>query len=423
MPIYILDPSDPWGPRGAAIWALREALKDLGQNLQKSGVDLILRKGDPLTVLRKLMKETGATRLVFSRLYEPYARERDKKIEEKLATLLEVESFKGSLLFEPWEIQTKTGGPYKVYSPFAKACFAKAVLPPLPAPKKMSGIEGLDTEPLNRLLPEKAWMKKMAAHWDLGESVAQKKMQAFREEGLSSYQSKRDRPDFDGTSRLSPFLHFGLLSPRWVWHIAKAAIPTSETFLRQLLWREFSFHLLYHFPDLPEKPLQSAFEKMPWRKDEAGFAAWKQGRTGYPIVDAGMRQLWQTGWMHNRVRMIVASFLVKDLLLPWQAGQMWFWETLLDADLANNAASWQWVAGCGADAAPYFRVFNPVLQGKKFDPDGAYVRRYVIELKDIKGPLVHEPWRRDVKTYSRPIVNHASARVQALAALKKTKKP
>ncbi len=404
MAVFIRDPNDPWGPGKVACRALEEALSGLKQGLERLGVSLTVKKGKPLVILKKLALESGADLLVFNRLYEPYARRRDAEIEEKLG--VPVKSFNASLLFEPWPVRTKSGGPFKVFTPFAKACRA--------APE-----------------PETPIKAKKAVN--PAEKTAQKRLRHFIDKILPDYHRLRDRPDKDGTSRLSTFLHFGMLGPRQVWcavRFAMAARPEAsaggEVFLKELLWREFSYHLLFHFPDLPEKPLQKAFAKMPWRKDKKALEAWQRGRTGYPIVDAGMRQLLKEGWMHNRLRMIVASFLVKDLLLPWQEGAAWFWDKLNDADLANNAASWQWVAGCGADVAPFFRIFNPVTQGRKFDPDGAYIRRYVPELKGLKPPFIHEPWnlegRDRIKNYPPPFVDHALARQRALVALKKTKK-
>jgi len=443
VPVYIRDPAEVWPPGAASRWALHHALRSLAQSLS---TPLVLRSGDPLAVLRALIKETGATALAMSRLIEPYARTRDGQIEAALqGDGFEVRTFNASLLFEPRDIRTKSGGPFKVYTPFYKACrAAPAPDKPLPAPPKLSGLEGVASESLKdwALVPTRPdWAKGFAKLWPMTEQAAHKRLHTFIDTKLVYYKEARDRPDHEGTSCLSPYLHWGVLSPRQVWaalHHAMAQRPAltrgGEVFGKELLWREFSAHLLYERPELPETPLQPAFAAMPWRRDPAGLKAWQKGQTGFPIVDAGMRQLWQTGWMHNRVRMIVASFLVKDLLLPWTAGESWFWETLIDADLASNAASWQWVAGCGADAAPFFRIFNPVLQGRRFDPDGAYVRRYVPELNGIKGIQCHAPWLLDAailreagvvlgKTYPKPLTDHALARARALSALKNCKKP
>lgn len=443
LPVYIRETEAAWPMGAASRWWLHGALAGLAESFEKLGAPLVLRTGAPLDVLRGLCKETGARQVVWSRRYEPSARAQEAHIKQALqAEGLEVQSFNAALLFEPWEIQSKTGGPYKVYTPFAKACFAAPPPPvPLKAPRAVKGVSGVRSEKLEdwALRPTQPdWAKDMAAQWQIGEKPAQERLKAFMAGALAAYSRGRDRPDQDGTSKLSPYLHFGHISPRQIWHaVQHASAAHSETaagaqvYLKELLWREFSVHLLHHFPQLPEKPLQSAFAKFPWRRSGADLRAWQKGQTGYPIVDAGLRQLWREGWMHNRVRMIVGSFLVKDLLLSWREGEDWFWDTLLDADLASNAASWQWIGGCGADAAPYFRVFNPVLQGQKFDPEGAYVRRYVPELAALKGPQIHAPWELDAstlraagvvlgKTYPHPLVDHKQARLRALEALKKT---
>ena len=347
--------------------------------------------------------------------------------------------FGGALLFEPGDIRTGDGGPYKVFTPFYKACLKAGISrAPKPAPGKIpapdAGLDGDGLEALNLLPTAPDWSGGLAEVWRPGEAGAQAQLDRFLDAAAASYKADRDRPDLAGTSRLSPHLHFGEIGPRAVWARAEASIARNgaleggvRAFQRELVWREFSAHLLFHFPDIPERPWRENFARFPWREDEAALQAWQRGRTGYPIVDAGMRELWETGWMHNRVRMVAASFLVKHLLLSWQAGEAWFWDTLVDADLANNAASWQWVAGSGADAAPFFRIFNPMTQGRKFDPDGDYVRRWVPELGDLPARHIHEPWSAppDVleaagvdpgRTYPRPIVDHKGARERALAA-------
>ncbi|MGE4352105.1 MAG: deoxyribodipyrimidine photo-lyase, partial [Bdellovibrionales bacterium] len=372
VPVYILDDTgdDPWAEGAAARWWLHRALSDLSTRLEKFRVPLILRRGDPLAVLETLLEETQADCVVWSRRTEPFHRKRDKRIEQALtARGVEVWSFNASLLFEPSEIQNKSGKPFKVFTPFSKACFASpAPQEPLPAPRSIKTVNGLASACLEDwgLCPTSPnWAEAMGKLWPTGEIAAHRRLAAFVREGLKTYHADRDRPDKEGVSRLSPYLQNGQISARQIWYVVqqamavqKGALAGAECFLKELLWREFSAHLLYHQPHLPEKPLQESFVAMKWRRDKAGVQAWQQGLTGYPIVDAGMRQLWRTGWMHNRVRMIVASFFIKDLLISWREGEAWFWDTLVDADLANNAASWQWVAGCGADAAPYFRVFN-----------------------------------------------------------------
>jgi len=442
VPVYILEESegDPWPMGGAMRWWLHHTLTDLAERFEKLGVPLVLRRGDPLKILSALVQEAGADCVVFSRRTDALGRTVDAAVEKALvAAGVEVKSFNASLLFESWDISTKAGGPFKVYTPFSKACFAATVGLPVPAPKKMVGVAGLSSDRLQdfSLLPTHPdWGGMLQAHWKAGEASALKRLGQFIDTGLASYKTMRDRPDQEGTSCLSPYLAVGAIGPRQIWHAVQNAMASrqgiaagAEVFLKELLWREFSHHLLYYFPHLPEKPLAPAFAQMKWRRSKADLAAWQKGMTGYPIVDAGMRQLWQTGWMHNRVRMIVASFLIKDLLIPWQQGEAWFWDTLIDSDMASNAASWQWVAGCGADAAPFFRVFNPVLQGKKFDPDGAYVRRFVPELSGLQGPALHAPWLLSHealaqagvtlgKTYPTPIVDHAAARQRVLAAFR-----
>jgi deoxyribodipyrimidine photo-lyase len=341
--------------------------------------------------------------------------------------------YSGRLLFEPEMLVKQDGTPYRVFTPFWKAALAQpGPREPRPAPGEWPAAARLPSDSLEdwRLLPSTPdWAAEFRQAWCPGEHGAAQALEQFLEERVAAYKDDRDRPDRPGTSRLSAHLRWGEISPRRVWHVAQAqAVQTrqakgTDAFLRELGWREFSSHLLYQFPKLPTEPLRPEFAAFPWQDDEQALVRWQQGLTGYPIVDAGMRELWTTGWMHNRVRMIVASFLVKDLLLPWQRGEAWFWDTLVDADLANNSASWQWVAGCGADAAPFFRVFNPTLQGQKFDPEGAYVRRWIPELEGIPDKSVHTPWlaRHAGTEYPEPMVDHAAARKRALEAFQKLK--
>ncbi len=435
VPVYILDEHSPgtWAAGGAARWWLHHSLSALKSSFIKSGLDLLLLRGPAGLVLHRLVRETGAQAVFWNRLYEPWAMQRDRQIKHSLRTAgVMVRSFNASLLFEPTSIRTRDGEPYRVFTPFWRACLAA---PELPAPLALPDLSASRGFPLPfgerledwRLLPTAPnWAGGLQAAWQPGEAGAQARLQAFLADGLNRYGSARHRPDQAGTSRLSPHLHWGEISPRQVWHAAKTQ-PNAEAFLRQLGWREFSYHLLSAFPSLPEEPLDPRFQTFPWAENAEALACWQRGRTGYPIVDAGMRELWQTGWMHNRVRMICASFLVKDLLMPWQHGERWFWDTLVDADLANNAAGWQWVAGCGADAAPYFRIFNPVLQGEKFDPDGDYVRKFVPELAKLPARFIHRPWEAPpavltaagIKlgtTYPAPLVDHRAARERALAS-------
>ena len=450
IPLFVLDDDDAgdWRPGGASRWWLHHALEDLAEALSKAGSPLILRRGKAADVIDAVLQETGADAVYWNRRYEPWATERDGRIKTALKKRdIEVQSFNGSLLYEPWEIVSKQGTPLKVFSPFWRAVQAKGdPAAPLAAPKTLrapttaTGSEGLDDWSLLPTRPD--WAGGLRATWTPGEAGAAERLERFLDEAVPDYKAKRDIPGTAATSALSPHLHFGEISPRRIWHAARLASEArsnepmdrgTASFLSEICWREFSYNLLFHNPDLPEVSLKREFEDFPWRDDPDGLTAWQRGRTGYPIVDAGMRELWHTGWMHNRVRMIAASFLIKDLLIHWREGEAWFWDTLVDADLANNAASWQWVAGCGADAAPYFRIFNPVLQGEKFDGDGAYVRRWVPELAKLPDAVIHKPWEAKPmelseagvtlgKTYPRPIVDHAGARKRALEALETIKK-
>lgn len=407
IPVYILEEAaqDAHYPGAAARWWLEGSLRALAAALEAQGSRLILRRGKPAEVLDELIAETGATRVLWNRCYDPASVARDSAIKMALtARGVSVQSFNGSLLYEPWELKPATGGYFRVYTPFSKAAhkqgepFAPAPAPAnLAAPRQWPVSEALADWGLAPTRPD--WAGGLRARWIPGEAEGSRRLNQFLKEGLSRYADRRDRPDIDGaTSCLSPYLHAGNLSPRQVWHALRQAIAKgtgsdgADKFLSELLWREFCYHQLYHNPGLREAPLDARYRHFPWREDAAALARWQRGQTGIPIVDAGMRELWASGFMHNRVRMIAASFLVKHLLLPWQAGRAWFEDTLVDADLASNSASWQWVAGCGADAAPYFRIFNPVLQGEKFDPDGAYVRRWVPELANLPAAWIHKPW-------------------------------
>jgi deoxyribodipyrimidine photo-lyase len=430
------------------MWWLHQSLGRLDAALRDAGSRLILRvtsnTGDELG---RLVRETGAATILWSRLYEPAVASRDAALEAALrARGLSIETFPGALLLEPREVSNRQGGAFQVFTPFHKSHYLswnpEAPLPAprtVPAPRRWPRSEALATLGLQ---PSIDWAAGIRAAWTPGRAGATAELERFIESGMFAYPDDRDRPDRTGTSRLSPHLHFGEISPREIWWaVAGAAaqrgrrglIAGSESYLRQLAWREFGHHLLHHFPHTSGAPLREAFRGFPWRRSAADLRAWQRGRTGYPIVDAGMRELWATGWMHNRVRMIVASFLVKHLLLPWTVGARWFWDTLVDADLANNTLGWQWAAGCGADAAPFFRIFNPMLQGRKFDPEGAYVRRWVPEVERLPAGWIHAPWEappmvldeagvRLGKDYPRPIVDHAEARSRALAALTATRR-
>lgn len=435
IPVYIWSPTEEgdWPPGAATRWWLHHSLASLSSSLADKGSRLIVRRGPALETLLTLARDTGATSVVWNRRYEPASIARDTRIKSALKSDgLVPESFSASLLFEPTDIRNKAGTPFKVFTPFWKHCLSLGTpTPPQPAPARIPAPEhwpaSLGFEALN-LLPTIPWDTGFRAEWTPGEAGAEQVLDDFLPERMPVYNAERDRPDRPGTSRLSPHLHFGELSPRQIWDRANARGASASPYLRQLVWREFAHHLLYHFPDTPTAPLRTEFEHFPWEDDPAGLRAWQRGRTGYPIVDAGMRQLWHTGWMHNRVRMIVGSFLVKDLLISWRRGAEWFWDTLVDANLANNTLGWQWIGGCGADAAPYFRIFNPVLQGEKFDPEGAYVRRWCPELSRLPNNLIHQPWNASPSelraaevrlgdTYPAPVVDHKEARDRAMTAL------
>ena len=449
IPVYILDDDTPgdWRIGGAGRWWLHKSLEALGADLEGLGSRLILRRGSSLDAVLALMEETGADAVYATRSYEPWARRLETDIAERLeARGRTFRRFAGGLLFEPEVPKTKAGDPFKVFTPFYKACLAldppKPPLPrptsSLPSPEGWPRSEDLDDWALLPRSPD--WAGGFRESWEPGEAGAEARLQRFLDEAMAGYSDKRNRPDIEGTSRLSPHLHFGDISPHRCWQAVEERLAADgqgakggRSFLRELVWREFSYHLLFHWPHLPEKAFRPEFEAFPWDEDAAALAAWQKGQTGYPIVDAGMRELWQTGWMHNRVRMITASFLIKHLMIPWQVGENWFWDTLVDADLANNSASWQWVAGSGADAAPYFRVFNPILQGKKFDTKGAYVRRYVPELSKLSDDYLHAPWEAPEavlaaagialgKNYPEPMVDHGKARQRALQAYDVIKK-
>ena len=437
--VYILDDEDAgdWASGGASRWWLHHSLERLAESLRGRGSRLILRRGAAAAVLDRLISETGAEAVYWNRCYEPWATARDQAIKASLRLRgHEVRSFNASLLREPWEIASKVGGPYRVFTPFWKAL--RAMGDPgdlLPTPDRIPTLEvapasdDIDAWALTPSKPD--WAFGLRAAWKPGEAAARQRLEAFLDGAAPEYAKRRNFPGTNGTSRLSPHLHFGEIGPRQIWHAASfhhTGMATDQ-FLSEIAWREFSHHLLFHFPMLPTTPLRPEFADFQWSDDPGALAAWRHGMTGYPIVDAGMRELWATGWMHNRVRMIVASFLVKDLLLPWQVGARWFWDTLVDADLASNSASWQWVAGCGSDAAPFFRVFNPSLQGAKFDPQGTYVRRWVPEIAGLPDSIIHKP--SDARLidlsdagirlghdYPLPIIDHRAARDRALTAFR-----
>lgn len=425
IPLYILDDetSEKWKIGGASRWWLHHSLLSLSQSLQEKGSQLFLSKGNTLTVISRLMQKHQVGAVFWNRCYEPFSLQLQKKLKGMLPLS---QSFNGSLLFEPWEILNKQRESFKVFTPFWKKCMeVQSIQDPLPEPHQIPTkiIESESLDSLSLLPKHPDWSKGLSTHWSVGEKAAHTKLNDFISQSLETYDHGRDIPSLASTSSLSPHLHFGEISPRQIFHRTKN-IPASDKFLSELGWREFSYYQLYHFPQLPEEPWREEFSRFQWEKNPSFLKKWQTGETGYPIVDAGMRQLWKTGWMHNRVRMIVASFLTKDLLVPWQDGAHWFWDTLVDADLASNSASWQWVAGCGLDAAPFFRIFNPTLQGEKFDPDGIYIKRWIPELAELPRTLIHTPWKAGPSYkffYPSPIVSHDQSRKRALEEFKKIK--
>lgn len=439
LPIYILDDdsADEHRMGGASRWWLHHVLNSLNDQLDGK---LQLYIGNPLDTLKQLIKQHQIEVVYWNRCYEPWRIKRDKAIKEHLVqNNVEVHSFNGSLLWEPWENLKADGSPYKVFTPFFKKGCLGAPPPrrPLEKPEIINFIanisSGASLSELN-LLPKINWDKQLEPHWNISEKGAHQFLESFLENGLINYKNGRNFPALNSTSRLSPYLHFGQISPNQAWYAVHEK-PLDENvvhFQSELGWREFSYSQLYHFPHLPRQNLQAKFDRFPWVKNDQGLLAWQKGLTGYPIVDAGMRELWQTGYMHNRVRMIVGSFLVKNLLIHWHEGEKWFWDCLVDADLANNSASWQWVAGCGADAAPYFRIFNPITQGQKFDPEGEYTKKYIPELNLLPAKYLYNPWEapkevlekanvRLGETYPNPIVDIKSSREEALEAFAKLK--
>ena len=457
VPVFVWPPASEWAPGQASRWWLRRSLGSLDAGLRERGSRLVACEGPAATALMELARSVQAVGIVWGSVCGPHAAaEADLVREVFRAAGLETEETDGDLLFPLERVHTRAGGPFRVFTPFWRACLAlpDPGTPEGPAPSAIPGPDawpaGADAGALAAGRAETEPGDGMAACWEPGEAGAHARLAAFLDAGLNGYDVERDRPDHDGTSRLSPHLSFGEISAQRVWHEVvvrtrtmpavgeysrsassrvSSAQESARVFLTELGWREFARHLLVHFPHTVTHPLRPEFAAFPWDDDPEALEAWRRGFTGYPFVDAGMRQLRATGWMHNRVRMVVASFLVKDLLLPWQVGSRVFWEELVDADVASNTLGWQWAAGCGADAAPYFRVFNPVLQGRTFDPDGAYVRAWVPELAGLSDRFIHEPWRAPAEelqrtgvilgeTYPPPLVDHAVARDRALAAFR-----
>lgn len=438
LPVYLHDEEEAenWATGSASKFWLHHSLHALDKSLDGH---LVIA-----TDLQKLIKETKATHIFWNRRYEPFLDAKDKQLQEKLEDDgVIVETFQANLLWEPDTIVKQDGTPYKVFTPFYRKGCLKADEPRAPHRKpsdlKFKRAESLSINDLNLLPKKPRWDKKMEPYWQPGEDGAHKLLQKFLRKGFKDYKDGRNFPDREVLSRLSPHTHFGEISPNQIWHAAHRAglehgnEKDLDTFLSELGWREFSYYLLHHFPELPDKPWTKKFAKMKWSSSQKNLTAWQKGMTGYPIVDAGMRELWETGYMHNRIRMVTASFLIKHLGINWVIGEEWFWDCLVDCDLAVNAFNWQWVAGCGADASPFFRVFNPVLQGEKFDGNGNYVRRWVPEIAALPDKYLHQPWTaphdvlRKAKvelgtTYPHPLVEHSEARERALENYKQLKK-
>ena len=448
----------PWHPGAAGMWWYWHSLRALDEQLRRMGSRLTVVGGDPGRALVRIAAEAGAATVVWAAGLDPGERADDDTVAATLRAQGRAARIvaPAALIHEPERLPTAAGRPYTVFTPFWRALLAR-VRPPAPlAPPRVlpAAPKVLESVPLPALRSRavRHWADGFAAVWTPGESGARAMLARFLDGALDSYAVDRDRPDLEGISRLSPHLHWGELTARQVWravadHLREHGVEleaavgpatrdeeqapglrrSAGAFLRQIGWREFGHHLLHHFPHTPREPLHEQFARFPWRDDPASLDAWTRGQTGVPLVDAGMRQLWATGWMHNRARMVAASFLTKHLLLPWQTGEDWFWDTLVDADLANNAMGWQWVAGCGADAAPYFRIINPAAQGRRHDPDGAYVREWVPELGRVPLQYLHAPWLAPAGTlseagvtlgadYPAPIVDLGEGRARALAA-------
>ena len=446
IPLVVLD-EESEGVRalgGAHKWWLHHSLETFARSLRGKGSELTLRRGKAKDHVLDVVETTGATALFFNRRYDQASRAVDDAVVEALGEDVTVERFTANILHDPEKVQTKTGGYYKVYTPFWKNVSEieprDPIDPPngLKQPTRFPKSDKLDDWGLLPSRPD--WSGGMADFWEIGEKAAQERFEAFCDEHLQDYDKGRERPFDDATSRMSAHLRWGEISPYRLWHTARAfadrrktiADKPLRTFHQELVWRDFNYHLLHHFGALATKSFNGRFDDFPWRSSASDLKAWQKGLTGYPIVDAGMRQLWETGWMHNRVRMIVGSFLTKDLLIDWREGEAWFWDTLVDGDIASNTAQWQWIGGAGADAQPFFRIFNPITQSEKFDPDGSYIRHFVPELKDLPKKAIHAPWDADAsilkkagvelgKTYPRPIVDHSEGRKRALAAYDEVK--
>lgn len=419
LPVFILDPRLLTGTPARRQAFLFNGLQTLAADLQMRGSNLVIRRGDPAKILAELIADSGAQTVFAEEDFTPYAVQRDKAIAEQLPLTL----IQRQLVHHPMAVLKSNGQPYTIYTPFSKTW--KSIMPgslhPTPAPDTISTIPGITSDPIPARSTEQLF--------PAGEAEANKRLTSFLDERIYDYGENRNRLDIDGTSALSPYLHFGMLGLRSAVDYARQAISvshneesrkSSQTWLNELIWREFYIHILYHFPHVQKNSFRTQYDQIQWRNDPDEFEAWKQGQTGYPVVDAAMRQMLATGWMHNRARMIVASFLVKDLLIDWRWGERWFMQNLLDGDVAANNGGWQWTAGTGTDAAPYFRIFNPLLQSKKFDPQGVYIKKWVPELAHLDANIIHAPWEKNITlaNYPEPVVDHKFARQRTLEAYK-----
>lgn len=443
--LYILDETAPLRQLGgAARWWLKVSTAKLAATLEKKGGELILCSGNAAEIIEKMVAAKAMGEVFWNNHYVPAAATLDESIAQLLALHgVPLHRFNGNYLNSPSAITNNTGGPFKVFTPYWRAILKRGVsATPLPAPERIhkaawpASLQSLPVYPSSPAPAFVPWMEGLARNWKPGEEAARETLETFLEGGLRGYASNRDFPADDTTSRLSPYLHYGEISPLQIWHAVEmachsdgAAQHDADKFINELIWREYACHVLHYFPSLSSESKDRGFDEIPWRNEPEQIQAWQQGRTGFPLVDAGMRQLWQTGWMHNRVRMVVGSFLVKHLLCDWRIGESWFWDTLVDADQASNVFGWQWVAGCGFDASPFHRIFNPVLQSERFDPKGRYIRTFVPELAHLPDQLIHTPWKAPADSsgnngkafYPRPIVNLAAGRERALNAFKMAK--
>ncbi|MBF13237.1 MAG: deoxyribodipyrimidine photolyase [Legionellales bacterium] len=441
LPIYIYDNVNQSPAMGSASKAwLHHALIALEAQM---GHKILCLTGDPWTLitqppLKTIIERYNIQSIYWNRCYEPWRMARDEALKSKLTTIgITAHSFNGSLLWEPWTVKKDNQEPYKVFTPFfRKGCLPqspRALVSPIKSIDYLSaGLENASVSSLN-LIEQDRWQSKTLSHWEIGAESAQKKLDDWLEHGLTGYKKLRDYPNLPHHSKLSPHLHFGEISPHQIWHAVQALPQDKDTdhFLSEIGWREFSYNLLFHNQQLDRENIQKKFDRLAWKTNPELLALWQRGNTGIPLVDAGMRQLWQTGFMHNRLRMVVGSFLVKNCLIDWREGFDWFWDCLFDADLANNAAGWQWIAGCGADAAPYFRIFNPISQSEKFDPNGEFIKTFVPELKALDPPHCFAPWLADKTTLSQanivlgedypyPCIDLKASRQAALDTFKQT---